>query len=361
MTRGRISLQAVTLCVGLMLVSGCSSVTFVRSNTLARISAHSSAYNSDYAEYQRGHLNKTQLMDRLPHIALIGDSLSRNFHITSLPGSVLRAKLNHRRDWFLDTDPSTNSIDSVYERVEALTPLVATEYASPGGCVDSGVKANHLFGFLLPLNFSEQVDLILSNRRFPDLLMIWIGHNNVNWVYSLNSKQRQNPDVYLKEMTDNYRKNYARQLQRLLDQAKRDKHRTAIVVFGLVNFESFFKARQATEELKRANSNLYPYLDTDYRYFESMKPEYRANMIKLALMMNEELRGLVAEFNKQLEKNSQVTLRYSDALATVDISRADLIHRIDAWHPSPKGHGVLAGAAFGALGPSLEFLGIAPK
>jgi lysophospholipase L1-like esterase len=91
-----------------------------------------------------------------------------------------------------------------------------------------------------------------------------------------------------------------------------------------------------------------------------MKPEYRANMVKLALMINEELRAMVGEFNRKLGGDSQVRLEYSDALATVDISNPELIHPTDAWHPSPKGHSVLAEAAFGALRPSLNFLGIVP-
>jgi lysophospholipase L1-like esterase len=89
-----------------------------------------------------------------------------------------------------------------------------------------------------------------------------------------------------------------------------------------------------------------------------MKPEYRGNMMKLALMINEELRAMVGEFNGKLGGDSQVRLEYSDALATADFSDVESIHRIDAWHPSTKGHNVLAEAAFGALRPSLEFLGI---
>jgi hypothetical protein len=77
--------------------------------------------------------------------------------------------------------------------------------------------------------------------------------------------------------------------------------------------------------------------------------------------MNGKLRDLVNETNKQLKGDPLIHLEYSDALSTVDISTADLIHPIDAWHPSPKGHGVLAAAAFAALKPSLEFLGIPPK
>jgi lysophospholipase L1-like esterase len=53
-----------------------------------------------------------------------------------------------------------------------------------------------------------------------------------------------------------------------------------------------------------------------------------------------------------------VQVRYSDALATADLSRAELLHPVDGWHASAEGHNVLAEAAFSDLQPSLEFLGI---
>ena len=129
---------------------------------------------------------------------------------------------------------------------------------------------------------------------------------------------------------------------------------------GLVNFKSFFEARDAAEQLRKENPKLYPYFYVDYRNYESMKPEYRGNMVKLALMINEELRAMVGEFNRKLGDDSQVRLEYSDALATVDISDVESIHRIDAWHPSSKGHSVLAEAVFTAMRPSLKFLVIVP-
>ena len=51
-------------------------------------------------------------------------------------------------------------------------------------------------------------------------------------------------------------------------------------------------------------------------------------------------------------------LAIQDALATADLSRAELLHPVDGWHPSAEGHNVLAEAAFSDLGRSLEFLGI---
>jgi hypothetical protein len=53
-----------------------------------------------------------------------------------------------------------------------------------------------------------------------------------------------------------------------------------------------------------------------------------------------------------------VRLQYSDALATADLSRVELLHPIDGWHASVEGHNVLAKAAFRDLGLSLEFLGL---
>lgn len=75
-------------------------------------------------------------------------------------------------------------------------------------------------------------------------------------------------------------------------------------------------------------------------------------------MLNEELRALVCELNRELTDAPNVQLRYSDALATADLSRAELLHPVDGWDASVEGHNVLADAAFKDLGPSLEFLGI---
>ena len=349
-------LRAGVLCIGMIWILGCGSLVTARSSTLSGISNPASPHHTDYLEYQQGRLTEAQLLDRLPHIAIIGDSLSRDFYISSLISMVWRSKMNHRCDWFLDTDASANSVYSLYERLAQETPLVACEYSSAGAWVDSGENRNRFLGSWLPFSFSQQTDLILEEKRFPDLVLLWIGHNNLHWVRSVDPKE--NVETGLQKMATNFRKDYTRQLGRLVERAQDQKQRRAIIVFGLVNFKSFFEARDAAEQLREKNPKLYPYFDAGYQRYESMKPEYRGNMVKLALMVNEELRSMVGEFNRKLGGDSQVRLEYSDALATVDLSDVESIHRIDAWHPSSKGHSVLAEAAFGALRPSLNFLGI---
>src|SRR5262249_51456621 len=143
------------------------------------------------------------------------------------------------------SSPCANDIDSIYERLNRLCPTVATEYASVGGMVDDGMQAHDL---LAPLNLSDQVDLVLANRRLPDLLMLWIGHNNVTWPYPDDATAGQDVEARMRDKAANFRNLYARQLGRLIDKAQGDGHRMAIVVFGVVNFDSFFRARRAAED-----------------------------------------------------------------------------------------------------------------
>jgi len=132
----------------------------------------------------------------------------------------------------------------------------------------------------------------------------------------------------------------------------------SVVVFGLINFESYFKGRESAERLRRSDRRLYPHLETTYKYFISFHPDYRRDLIRLASMVNEDLRAMVEALNSEIEDAGNIQLRYSHALATAHLSRAELLHPIDGWHASAEGHKVLAEAAFSDLGPNLEFVGV---
>jgi lysophospholipase L1-like esterase len=329
---------------------------------LARISQPSSRFYADYVDYKQGRITEYDLIRRLPHVAMIGDSLVKNMYVASILSMFWRVRTEHQRNWFLDTDKSPDSIYSIYERLEEFTPLVAVEHSGAGANVDSGKSGDTFFQMLSKTrNYSQQVDQILEQERFPDLLLIWIGHNNLNWAAPLGPDERKSPEKPLLKRLWRFRKYYAHQLERLVDRAKKEKHKTVIVVFGVVNFEAFFKARRAAGLLKEKDPELYPHFETGYRIFVSMRPEYQHNMIRLALMMNAELRNLVDDLNQELRSYPNVRLEYSDALATADLSSVELVHPVDAWHPSVKGHNRLAEAAFSALSNSLRFLGILPK
>ena len=335
------------------------SAAFVSPNFLERVAEPESPFHRDYLAYQGGEITRAELVSRLPHVAMLGDSVCTGIYISSPWSTLWRAHTSRGKSWFLHLDAAP-SICSISKGLEAITPFVAMECAGVGALVDHEHCRQNLFRRILGTrNFSGQVGELLRAHRFPDLILISIGHNNVDWVWRCPLDELHDPEERLQRLSKEFRQNYARELRRLLEGARIQQHRVAIVVYGLINFESYFKGREAAERLRESDPTLYPHLETTYKYFVSFQPAYRSNLIRLTSMANEELRAMVEALNRELvDQTEHIQLRYSNALATADLSRAELLHPIDGWHASVEGHNVLADAAFSDLKARLEFLGI---
>jgi lysophospholipase L1-like esterase len=335
------------------------SAPVISADSLAQIAEPTSRFHSDFLAHRKGEITKNELVARLPHVAMIGDSVCTGVYVSSVLSTFWRARTCCGNNWFLDTDPSPAGVRSVSKRLEELTPFVAMEYAGIGALVDHEDERQNFFRRILRTrNFSGQISQLLATERFPDLVLIAIGHNNVDWAWRCPQRELEQPEKRLQRQSRRFRENFARQMRRLMESARMQSHRVAAVVYGLVNFEAYFKGREIAERLRARDAARYPHLETTYKYFTSFRPVYRSNLIRLGLMVNEELRAMVGELNRKLAGNVNVQVRYSDALATADLSRVELLHAVDGWHASAEGHNVLAEAAFSDLGPSLEFLGI---
>ena len=331
----------------------------VSSNFLERLADPASQFHPDYLSYRNGEITKQQLVARLPHVAMLGDSSCMGIYISSPWSTFWLAHTRGGRNWFFDADSPHLSVYSISKRLEDITPFVATEYAGIGALVDDESNRLSFFRRILGTrSFSGQINQLLRVVRFPDLILISIGHNNVDWAWRCPPDELNAPERRLNHQCQQFRQNYARQLRRLLERARTETHRVAVVVFGLINFESYFKGREVAERLRQSNRGLYPHLETTYRYLVSFHPAYRCNLVRLASMVNEALRATVEELSSEIESAGNIQLRYSNALAAADLSRAELLHPIDGWHASLEGHNILAEAAFSDLGPTLEFLGI---
>ena len=335
------------------------SARFVSPNFLERVAEPESPFHSDYLAHKRGEITRAELISRLPHVAMLGDSVCMGIYISSPWSTLWRAHRSRGKNWFLHFDAAP-TIFSISKALETITPFVAIECAGVGALVDHEHGHQNLFRRILGTrNLSGQVDKLLRAFRFPDLVLISIGHNNVDWAWRCPPNELEESDARLKRLSKDFRQNYTRDLQCLLERARIQQHRVAIVVHGLINFESYFKGREAAERFRESDRTLYPHLETTYKYFISFHPRYRSNLIRLAAMVNEELRAMVEALNREFVRQTEhIQLRYSNALAAADLSRAELLHPIDGWHASVEGHNVLAGAAFSDLKASLEFLGL---
>src|SRR5260370_32669550 len=69
----------------------------------------SSPFYNDYLEYRQGRIGRAELGGRLPHRAMIGDSLGQHFYISSHISYCWRPRTPRRKNWFPDTalDPGT--------------------------------------------------------------------------------------------------------------------------------------------------------------------------------------------------------------------------------------------------------------
>ena len=332
---------------------------FVSPNFLERIAESDSPFRSDYLAYRKGEITRAELIRRLPHVAMLGDSVCMGTYISSPWNTLWRARTCRGNNWFLHLGDAPG-IFSVSKGLETITPYVAIECAGIGALVADEHGRQNLFRRILGTrNFSQQVGQLVRARRFPDLTLISIGHNNIDWAWRCPPQELKTPEQRLQRLSKEFRENYVRDLRRLLERARIQKHRVAIVVYGLINFGSYFKGREAAERLRQADTTLYPHLETTYKHFVSFHPTYRRNLIRLASMVNEKLREMVESLSREfVPLDEQIQLRYSDALATADLSRAELLHPIDGWHASLEGHSILGEAAFNDLRTSLEFLRI---
>ena len=337
------------------------SRTAISPGYLERVSEPSSRFYPDCLKYKQGRMSCAEIVRRLPHIAILGDSLSQNFYISSVPSMFWRARTERRKNWFLNTNSTAQNIHSVYERFEKFTPLVATEYSGDGALVAPSYASEDFPRRLVRTrNLSGQANLVLRKKRFPDLIMVWIGHNNTDWADKLSLAERNHPQKRLQEMAREFAENYIQSMRPLIDRAKNEDHKVAFVVFGLADFETFFKSRQKAEVLHANNPKVYPYYEITCRRFESFRPVYQKDTTRFSLMINGELRRMVANLNRELKDFPNVRLQYSDAFSNIEI-RPEILHPEDAWHLSRRGHNIVAQAAFTALTPSLQFLGIESK
>src|SRR5947209_4353182 len=205
----------------------------VTANFLERLGEPTSRFYSDFLAYRNGEITQAELITRLPHVAMVGDSVCTGVYISSMWGTLWRARSCRGNNWFLDTNPLPASIQSVSKRLETFTPFVAIECAGIGALVDhEGQRQNFFRRILRTRDFSGQIGDLLTMKRFPDLTLISIGHNNVDWTWWCVPAELEQPENRLQQLSRRFRENFAREMRRLIGGVRMQRQRIAIVVYG---------------------------------------------------------------------------------------------------------------------------------
>ncbi len=206
-------------------------------------------------------------------IICVGDSLSTGFSLQSSLGSILAARFRRHYGWFDSPDMSCLSIASL----------------------------------------TRQIDDVLARPALPQLVLIWIGHNDLDCA----GADRNDPINLAQEVTAAI----GVQTARLFESKNWETMARTVLNFGLINFRTFFVARDEAESIRKADGHRYPYFDRCYDFFPSMRPEFRPSLIEASELINGNLRRLLGD----VLTPPLTRLRYSDALHAADIRRASCL------------------------------------
>ncbi len=293
-------------------------------------------------------------------VVMIGDSTVRDFTVASNLGMFLQLLTRNQRNPFLNTDPR-KGIASVFQRLAQRYPVRAFEVARAGATVGppQALVRRWFQRFADVKVFAEQVDEVLAETQVPDIILSWIGHNNLDFITEAGSAESPEAlDAACARIRENFSREYRRQLLRLLEGVRADGRRHAIVVYGLVNPAATQAARAQAREQKLAAPGLFPYFQKSEMRFPPLKIEQAERLVELSRTLSADLRQLVQELREaELGGDSKVGLFYSDATATMPLDQVSHLSADDAWHASEQGMNVVAEALFLGLTPALAHIG----
>ena len=270
-------------------------------------------------------------------IAAIGDSITAGFHIASDLNMFLRMWVKKKNSWFSE----------IVRQIREKIPVVSYNFSSAGSKLSDKTFPGPLDKLFRIKNMGAQVDEVLQLDSFPDMVLIWMGHNDLNWL------AKKEKDIT--KIGQQFGLDFQKQLERLCVQATQQNNKTAIIVLGFINIRTLFYLRDVVAAIKKQNSKLFPYFEKGYKMFPSMRPEYKEQTIKLADMMNTELANSVA-FCQNNYQNDRFCILYSDDLSKLSTNSPSHVTAIDGWHPSIEGQKQLAKTIWPVIEKELEKL-----
>lgn len=266
-----------------------------------------------------------------PDIVLFGDSLCTSFYVSKVPETMLRARRSaNKGGWPELTGLNINPYTSVSAYLDPCPPSIRLRSK-----LVLGAKSIHQ-----KIKF-----FVKENNVHPRVYLTALGHNNLDWKADI-LKRKMTFAKFLKvypqeiaEKTIESQKLIIRKMPRPNSDLPQK-----ILISGLVNFEEFFVIRK-----KRVVEVGIQYSGLAEDIFESLRPEYQKNLLKLRNQINEKLEEEVKR-QREFFKSYNYDLQYVDFYQNLPLIDPKILHESDSWHLSEHGHRYFADN----LGPKLK-------
>ncbi len=284
-------------------------------------------------------------------VFVIGDSLScGEMSFCGGVRTILATRMPLQRGWAINAREKIETLEPLFDRLAKTLPTRVTVAARSGAYMNGASPLDRTVANVLGniSNFSDQVDRLLKKRELPNLVLVWIGHNNLDWAYDLEHVEHLEREKYLTDIPTLMADNLEQQLNRIRERSASAKEPTRIVVFGLLNLENMAVMREQARLEREANPEVFHYFEVPYTHFPSVRPEHQDVTVNLGRRVNEALNARLEEMRVE-GCWSETTLRFSNALFHAPLTTLEMLHPKDGFHLSAEGHNVVADAIFNDL------------
>jgi hypothetical protein len=290
-------------------------------------------------------------------IVFLGDSLLTQFELEDDLTSLWKLRTRQFESPVLDNSQAPESVVSFSELLENWrkthkpTEIITVTNLARGG---AHVQPNDDFlrkHLALVANLNKQIDSVIAMQDRPNLVAIWIGHNDTDWLEKSETVYPLNLEL-LEVRARVFREMYSHQVGRLLRHLSPD---SEVVLFKLLDFRKFYKARVEAEKIyfdsKHSDSPKYPYLEKCYESCKGFLPDLREGLAHSVDRFNVEIDSIVQELSPEFPS---LNLRTSEAIYRDMHFVVEDVSRQDAWHFSSKGRTKLAKILFNELLDSIK-------
>lgn len=308
-----------------------------------------------YQAYERGMISRFELESRLPSIAVFGDSLNKRLHLSSIPGMLWQIHTRNQGNGVLNTSDKPGEPRSLFQELSRAQPIHLKNYSvSSGDLFDTGYRGRFVRWLFRFKSLSEQFDEMFADPRpMPDLIAILLGANNLFRVADTTTSAG---NQHMEQIAVRAYETTVLQLRRIVTEASHKETMTAVVICGLVDFESFFRMRERLE----AEPPVSFRPEIAYRWFPSIRPENRQHLLAYASSFNEALERAVLDVTSEIQADPDLSkkllLHYSDRFSKAALLDPGLLDPIDGFHLSPNGHNEIAYLWLDALAPAFKHL-----
>lgn len=280
-------------------------------------------------------------------ISCIGNSITSDFYVSSWPRMLVKMWSKQENNWFVNKERK-NKINSIYERINKKIPATFLLYGAPGAAIS--VKGNSLIDYIINRrHFFRQVNELIRNNNFPDLIFFWGGHDALDWTRHLGLTNKQ--------LCSKFKRDLEVELRKICEAAIKQNKKVSVLAPSFLNLKPYLKIRDLIYEKKKKNEMIFPYFEEAIESYKAVNRINSKRTSDLVLEMNKVIKNTVLYLQKHYKSKNNLKISFIDLSSRTKTYSINSVHPQDGFHLSFEGHRRIAAIMYPEVRKQLHFLG----